>query len=236
MWALAIIIIFIMGCWLLNYFSTPRCEHGNREKKCALCEKERERKSQLHEKAKRLCWQAHDIIHEIKNRKLSEMLKLSARDFEWAVSEMYGRLGYEVSVTPYINDQGKDAIAYKENKKYLIECKRYGEDKMVGRPHLQKLYAAMHEEKADGGFLVTTGKFSSPAVEYGQKYNIELIDQIELQSLLLQAYPNVGDETTFPLMCEECGDLVMFKIDEIDSVKKCCNNHAVSLDSIYRWL
>ena len=85
----------------------------------------------------------------------------------------------------------------------------------------------MQEEHADSGLLVTTGKFSSPAMEYGRKHNIELIGQEKILSLMRQAYPNIDADVTFELMCEQCGDLVLFKLEEASADKKCCNGHLI---------
>ena len=61
-------------------------------------------------------------------------------------------MGYDVEQTPYTNDGGRDAVAQKDGRVFLIECKRYAADRTVGRPELQKLFAAMTEANADGGF------------------------------------------------------------------------------------
>jgi restriction system protein len=82
-----------------------------------------------------------------------------------------------VKQTPYSSDGGKDAIAMKDGKKVLIECKRYEKD-LIGRPALQKFYAAIMEEKAAKGIFVTTSGFARTALEYQYVRSnlIELID------------------------------------------------------------
>ena len=54
----------------------------------------------------------------------------------------------------------------KDRRKLLVECKHYDPDSRVGRPVLQKLFAAMTEEEADGGIFVTNGGFAKTAFEY----------------------------------------------------------------------
>ncbi len=85
---------------------------------------------------------------------------IEPREFEIVVCQLFEKLGYFVNMTPASNDRGKDAIMYLEGYKYLLECKKYGDGKLVGRPELMKFFAAMHEEGAKGGFVVTTGKFA----------------------------------------------------------------------------
>lgn len=93
------------------------------------------------------------------------LLSMNPREFETEVINLYRKLGYTVTQTPYTNDKGKDGIAIKDGIKYLIEAKRYTTG-MIGRPALQKFFAAIYEEKAAGGFFVTTSYFTSSAKEY----------------------------------------------------------------------
>ena len=87
------------------------------------------------------------------------------QQFEDAIAQLFRSLGYQVKQTPRSGDGGKDAILVKDGAKYALECKRYSEATPIGRPHLQKFFAAMHDEGADGGFYVNTGVFSRQAVE-----------------------------------------------------------------------
>ena len=57
--------------------------------------------------------------------RLDGLLSLTPSEFEDAVAEMFSNLGYRVVQTPYQNDGGKDAIAYRNGKTVLIECKQY---------------------------------------------------------------------------------------------------------------
>jgi hypothetical protein len=149
------------------------------------------------------------------------------------VADMFRRLGYLVEQTPYSNDHGKDAIAYKNNKKYLIECKRYDKDNKVGRPQLQKFFAAIHEEKAVKGFFITTSFFAETAYEYAKDNKIELINGTRLVEGMRKAYPESNDDTV-QVMCLECGDFVIFNIDQGNGQRKYCKNkHIVEKNITY---
>lgn len=82
---------------------------------------------------------------------------MSPRQFEDAIAELFKRLGYKVRQTPYSSDGGKDAVAWKDNKKVLIECKRFAINRSVGRRDIQILHSAIVDAKAEEGFYVTTG-------------------------------------------------------------------------------
>jgi hypothetical protein len=47
--------------------------------------------------------------------------KMGPREFEGAVMKVFRKLGYRVNQTAYVGDGGKDAIAWKGKKKYVID-------------------------------------------------------------------------------------------------------------------
>ncbi len=190
-----------------------RCEHGIRTggdiEKCMQCV------NQANEIMRR-----RDILNlsiKYKSEQITLMKKkhyhsldyfysVDPYEFEDVIMEMYRRLGYTVYGTTYSNDRGKDGIAYKSNSKYLIECKRYAKENRVGRPHLQKFFAAMHEEDANKGFFVTTGYFAKTAYEYAESNNIVLISGTKLIALMQEAYPEKYSDTV-SLLCDVCGEV-----------------------------
>jgi HJR/Mrr/RecB family endonuclease len=50
---------------------------------------------------------------------------MTPMQFESTICELFRKLGYRVTQTPFSNDGGKDAIAYKDGETFLIECKQY---------------------------------------------------------------------------------------------------------------
>ena len=99
----------------------------------------------------------------------------------------------------------------------------------MSRPHLQKLFAAITEEKADGGIFVTTAAFTGDALEYGKKYGIETIDVNQLIELMKKAYPESKEKDLqegIRVMCA-CGDVVTFHPPDDTSKKFCKHGHEV---------
>ncbi|SFP37219.1 restriction endonuclease [Salibacterium halotolerans] len=209
------------------------CPHGiskgDSANKCLTCAKEKEKlliNQQIKENSKQL--------HQDETKKLLKQMRknnkylqsLSPQEFENVVSDMLRELGYNVNQTPYINDGGKDAVAWKDQKKYLFEYKRHSRNNSIGRPMLQKFYAAMIEEGTDIGFFITTSRFTSAAIDYSAKYNITLIDGDRLRELFEEAYPSSKNQR-YQVMCEQCGDIVFFTNLANTEHTRCKNNHVV---------
>lgn len=107
---------------------------------------------------------------------IAQLRRLSPVRFEHVVAGIFRGFGFEVKVTPPVNDGGKDAIATRGGETFLIECKRYGRKTVVGREDIHKFWAAMKDEGAVKGFFVTTGRFTAPAVEYAATHDVICLD------------------------------------------------------------
>ncbi len=164
---------------------------------------------------------------EFKLTKIHNLLLLSPSDFQDAVIHMYSELGYEVTHPLHINNKGKNAILIKDGKKYLVECKRWDLAKKVGRPDLMKFFAAIKEERAEKGFLITTGQFTSTAYEYASKNQIELVDGYKLVDLMKTTFHEKVDDIQIKLMCQQCGDIVNFNLSDEGTAGLCKKGHQV---------
>lgn len=164
-------------------------------------------------------------------RRLDYLLALSPPAFEDAIADLYRKLGYVVEQTPYSNDRGRDALAQKDGKLYLIECKRYDKSRSVGRRDLQVFYAAIVEDAAAGGFFVTTGQFTKTVDEFVQGKSIELIDGQSLVQMMGKAYAeDERQEDELKVMCRECGEVAIRRITEPDAIVRCRRGHPVPPD------
>jgi hypothetical protein len=232
------------------HLNSKRCRHGieggESRDRCPFCVKERqeesnrwERERQAQERKKHIKRDA-DLLRHQEMKRLAQtrvgrsdfLLTGNPREFENAVAAMFTKLGYSVKQTPYSSDGGKDAVATKDGKKVVIECKRYDKNNLVGRPDLQKFYAAVMEEMADKGIFVTTSGFARTAVEYEYVRSnlIELIDGQKLGHLMIKAFPDSGDAERYRVMCTECGSEVIFDLTSGETEKHCHNGHLVSND------
>jgi hypothetical protein len=147
------ILVIILGwgllCGLLYLMADmaekwQRCPHGLRGGKtrnlCKLCIEEQkayEEKTRIekkaHEEKARMAAAADDLQRSEASRleklllSIEELRSLSPWDFENVIARMFERMGFAVQQTPKVNDRGRDAILIKDGKKFLLECKKYGE-------------------------------------------------------------------------------------------------------------
>jgi len=233
------IIFGIIGAIIngISEYKKSLCPHGIRNgsiknlcPECKAINEENNRRSVIRYEASKLKSEESQRLSILRLSNINNLKALSPQQFEDAVSEMYQRLGYKVYQTPYSNDGGKDAIMWKDGKKYLLECKRY--DNPIGRPPLQKFFAAIIEEKAYLGYFVTTSTFTDTAYEYAKKSRIKLINGNSLSKLMREAYPENSSEYLYKQMCLECGQIVLFSLD-VEENKTCPNGHTVIKEQPY---
>lgn len=111
---------------------------------------------------------------------------LTPRRFEELIAELLIRDGFDVHVTPFSRDGGRDIMArlntaYGEHL-YLVECKRYAADRPVGVASVRGLYGVVAAEKATMGVLVTTSRYTKDARAFREtvKHQISLQEHSDL--------------------------------------------------------
>ena len=201
-------------------------ERKELEYKAYLAEKQRKAEIQRH--AEVLRTQEIQRLSHAWLSKSESYYSMTSQQFEDAIAQLFRTLKYEVKQTPYSNDGGKDAILFKDGKKYLVECKRYNKNKsIIGRPEIQKFVAAMHDEEAVGGFYVNTGNFTLGAKKYAEDHDIHWYDAFTFPELVLQAYQIPKDATSAKTMCLECGAVVDVLIADLTAATICPKGHNV---------
>ncbi len=126
--------------------------------------------------AEELRFQEHSRITGAPLRKLEALRALSPGQFEDAVVLLFRKQGFDAVRTGMSNDFGRDAILKRDGKKLLVQCKRYAEESLIGRPAIQQFLGTIISDGADGGYFVTTSSFSAGAVKCGGANSIELIN------------------------------------------------------------
>jgi len=110
---------------------------------------------------------------------------LSWREFEMLVGEAFRVQGYSVAETGRGADGGVDVVLRKDGEKYYVQCKHWRASQ-VGVPIVRELYGAMAAHGATGGFVVTSGRFTKPAVDFARGLNLTLIDGPQLHAMIQQ--------------------------------------------------
>ena len=121
---------------------------------------------------------------------------MSWREFEILVGEAFRLQGYGVTeIGGGGADGGVDLVLKKGNEKFLVQCKQWKAYK-VGVDVVRELYGVMAAKGATGGFVVTSGTFTSDATAFASGRNVKLIDGQRLFGLLKQARQSVLAQST----------------------------------------
>lgn len=109
---------------------------------------------------------------------------MSWQEFELLVGEAFRLEGYQVAELGGGGaDGGVDLLLRKNGDKFLVQCKQW-KAFTVGVTIVRELYGVMAASAAAGGFVVTSGKFTSEAQAFSNGRNIKLIDGTQLFELI----------------------------------------------------
>lgn len=138
--------------------------------------------AQIEEPGRQLILEVSNTLAQKIARNPELLLKLSPRNFEEFIAELFDRFGYQVELTSRTRDGGRDIVAIRAEhgilSKLLIECKRFSPKNPVGLSYVRELYAVKTLEKATKAILATTSYFSRDArhLESQLIYELELKD------------------------------------------------------------
>jgi restriction system protein len=117
---------------------------------------------------------------------IDSLQSLSWEAFEHLVGEVYRRQGFTVEeIGGRAPDGGIDLLLHRHNRKSIVQCKRWKTTR-VGVVLIREFYGILVSEAAERGIFVTTGSFTSDALEFAQGKPIELVDGAQLASLVRQ--------------------------------------------------
>jgi len=116
---------------------------------------------------------------------------ITPREFEELVGDIYRQRGFTVHPTQYTADGGVDLVAIRKQgvhlQRLLIQCKHWP-DRTVGEPPVRDLLGAVAADPdATGGVMVTSGRYSQPAIRFARSDSrIELEERASLEQSLRQ--------------------------------------------------
>lgn len=104
---------------------------------------------------------------------------ISSRDFEFLIAALFRKQKYHTKITKQSRDGGADIICNSSDtpikQKVLVECKHH--TGTIGVDVIRKLAGVVSETGATSGWVVTSSKFSSPAVAFASATGrIQLLD------------------------------------------------------------
>jgi restriction system protein len=122
-------------------------------------------------------------------RTLGDLLSLTPPDFEQAVAAVLARSSYrKVRVVGKSADLGVDIACFdRRGRQVVVQCKRHAPGIAVGSGEVQRFLGSITHAAANRGILVTTSRFSAPAIDLAEQHGIELIDGIALVELVRRA-------------------------------------------------
>lgn len=100
---------------------------------------------------------------------------LTWEQFEKMVGEAFRKQGFTVQETDKGPDGGVDLVLRKGREVFLVQCKQWRASK-VGVQVVRELYGVMSVQGATGGFVVTSGTYTSDAWKFAKGTNLQLID------------------------------------------------------------
>ena len=110
--------------------------------------------------------------------------RMSGEEFERFLLAKLRMAGYRGQQTRRTGDYGADLVVTKNGVKTVVQAKRYKQ--AVGIQAVQEIIGAVRFYDADGGWVITNSRFSSPARRLAEVNGIELWDREALIGFLYQ--------------------------------------------------
>jgi len=118
---------------------------------------------------------------------------MNPRQFEELVCDHFRKMGYRVELTPYTNDYGVDAFAYKEKQKVAVQAKMYGNStRKVNRQMIMELHGAKGYFDCTKALLATDGVLMPDAITVAEKLGIEILHFSQMPIIEAPATETVG--------------------------------------------
>lgn len=141
--------------------------------------------------------------------------KMDGLQFEFYLKALLKELGYKSEVTKGSNDFGADLIMKKDNKKIVIQAKRYKYKSNVSIDAVQQVYTAITYYKANEAWIITNSFYTKNAQKLAKVCNVELLDRYKLIDFINDVNPSIKPEkvrqtvTPKERKCPQCdGDLI----------------------------
>lgn len=135
-------------------------------------------------KAKKLSSLISELeIKQLVANELEIIDAMKGSDFESFVVDLLKCNGFSnVTQTKLSGDFGIDVIGYKDNKKYVFQCKRF--KGKLGLKPIQEVYAGKRHYRANEAVVITNSEFTKAAIELATDTDIIYCDRKQLAKLL----------------------------------------------------
>lgn len=113
--------------------------------------------------------------NKIKRSGILEIDKMKGSLFEDYLYILLKSKGYVVKKTPVTGDYGADLVLHGNNKKIIVQAKRY--KNKVGIKAVQEIAAAKSHYKADECWVITNNYYTKPAKGLATSNDVKLVDR-----------------------------------------------------------
>lgn len=129
---------------------------------------------------------------------MKDIDQMDGLQFESYLKVLLEKLGYKSKVTNGSHDFGADLIMKNNNKKIVIQAKRYGYKNHISLNAIQEVFTAQTYYKANESIVITNSMFTKSAKKLAEACNVKLYDRYELAELINKIQP-----TTTPNQLKE---------------------------------
>ncbi|GFR38150.1 hypothetical protein PRECH8_14460 [Insulibacter thermoxylanivorax] len=166
--------------------------------------------------------------------------KMDGIQFEHYLKLLFSAQGYKVEVTRAAGDYGADLILRKDNKKIVVQAKRYA--KNVGISAIQEVVASKAYYGADEAWVVTNSDFTEAARNLAESNGVILINRERLIEMILEINPQntvtpkqvLDENKSETIICDRCGSQMVIRKSHrgqfygCSSFPKCRNTKAIN--------
>ena len=114
----------------------------------------------------------------------AELDQLSGVEFEEFLAGLFRTQGYAAELTPTSGDYGADLILSKDGRRIAVQAKRYTGS--VGVQAVQEALSGLAYYQCDTAWVITTGAFTTNALELAQKSGVKMIGRSEIGNIMAQ--------------------------------------------------
>lgn len=123
----------------------------------------------------------------INTRTRDRLAAISWQDFELLVGEAYRRKGFAVQELGGEGpDGGIDLVLRRDGEKVFVQCKHW-KATSVGVDVVRQIFGVMAAHGATGCVVVTSGSYTSAALDFARGRNVDLIDGPKLLKMMEQS-------------------------------------------------
>lgn len=150
-------------------------------------------------------------MERLKKSGITDIDQMDGIQFEHYLSHLFSSQGYKVTVTRAIGDYGADLVIEKNDKKIVVQAKRY--KKNIGIDAIQQVHSSKNYYGATEAWVITNSYYTKAAENLADSNSVRLIDREDLIEMILQMNPGTApspsqimlDNPEESIICDRCG-------------------------------